>query len=81
MKVDLYRRPDSNGKFSYLAVPEGRPIPDEATAVDWETADNNVDLDDRNQPIDGLDPNHALEQISAKGYAITPLDSPARKLS
>lgn len=71
MKVDVYRRPEAEGKYAYLAVPEGRPIPNEATAVDWETAHNNVDLDDGNEPVQGLPAADALQQISAKGYAIS----------
>lgn len=71
MKVDVFKRPDRDGAFSYLAVPEGRPIPEEATAIDWETAKHNVDLDDDNEPVEGLSAPDALEQISAKGYAIS----------
>ena len=71
MKVDVYKRPEQAGQFSYLAVPEGRPIPEEATAIDWETAENNVDLDENHQPVEGLAADDALQQISAKGYAIS----------
>lgn len=71
MKVDVYRRPEAEGKYSYLAVPEGRPIPHEATNVDWETALNNIDLDDGNEPVEGLSAESALRQIDAKGYAIS----------
>lgn len=71
MKVDVYKRPDTDGKFSYLAVPQGRPIPEEATAVDWETAEHNIDLDPDNQSVDGLSADDALAQIDAKGYAIS----------
>lgn len=71
MKVDLYKRPEPQGMYSYLAVPEGRPIPEEATSIDWETADRNVDLDPNNEPVLGLPADDALEQISAKGYAIS----------
>lgn len=72
MKVDVYRRPEHQGKYSYLAVPEGRPIPNEATNVDWETAHSNVDLDDRNEPVEGLFADDAMRQIDDKGYAIAP---------
>jgi hypothetical protein len=71
MKVDVYKRPENGGHFSYLAVPEGRPIPNEATAIDWETAEHNVDLDENNQPVDGLNAMDALSQIETKGYAIS----------
>jgi hypothetical protein len=75
MKVDVYKRPDSQGQFSYLAVPEGRPIPNEATNVDWETAEQNIDLDENHQPVHGLSVNDAVAQIGAKGYAISSMQS------
>lgn len=71
MKVDVYKRPEQEGIFSYLAVPEGRPIPHEATNIDWETAEHNVDLDDDHEPVHGLSAQDAFEQINAKGYAIS----------
>jgi hypothetical protein len=71
MKVDVYKRPEREGLYSYLAVPEGRPIPEEATAIDWETAENSIDLDENNEPVHGFSAEDALSQISAKGYAIT----------
>jgi hypothetical protein len=78
MKVDVYKRPEQEGIFSYLAVPEGRPIPEEATNTDWETAEHNVDLDEDNQPVHGLGAEDALEQISAKGYAISSIQNKIR---
>lgn len=78
MKVDVYKRPEREGKYSYLAVPEGRPIPQEATNVDWETAEHNVDLDQDNEPVHGLSADDALEQISAKGYAISSVQNKVR---
>lgn len=78
MKVDVYKRPEHEGNYSYLAVPEGRPIPEEATNTDWETAENNIDLDDDNEPVHGLSAHNALEQISAKGYAISSVQTKIR---
>jgi hypothetical protein len=71
MKVDVYKRPEQQGLYSYLAVPEGRPIPNEATNTDWETAEHNIDLDPDNEPVLGLSADDAMEQISSKGYAIS----------
>lgn len=71
MKVDVYKRPEREGMYSYLAVPEGRPIPEEATNIDWETAENSIDLDENNEPVLGLSAEDALSQISDKGYAIS----------
>jgi hypothetical protein len=73
MKVDVYKRPEPEGIYSYLAVPEGRPIPDEATNIDWETEQQNIDLDENHQPVLGLTYEDAQEQITAKGYAISHL--------
>ena len=71
MKVDVYKRPEHAGIYSYPAVPEGKPIPAEATNIDWETAEHNIDLDPNNEPVLGLTADDALRQISDKGYAIS----------
>jgi hypothetical protein len=73
MKVDVYKRPDMHGRISYLAVPEGRPIPDEATNIDWETAEQNIDLDENHEPLHGFSVDDAEHQIGMKGYAISSL--------
>jgi len=78
MKVDVYKRPEQEGAYSYLAVPEGRPIPEEATNIDWETAENNIDLDPGNEPVLGLSADDALQQIDIKGYAISGLQNKIR---
>ncbi len=78
MKVDVYKRPEQEGMFSYLAVPEGRPIPEEATNIDWETAENNIDLDHDNEPVHGLSAADVFAQIDAKGYAISSIQSKIR---
>ncbi|GGI19036.1 MAG: DUF6139 family protein [Oxalicibacterium faecigallinarum] len=71
MRVDIYRRAEHAGHFSYLAVPEGKIIPEEAINTDWELSDRGVDVDDdaTQLPEFAIDDPH--EQISAKGYAIT----------
>jgi hypothetical protein len=70
MRLDIYRRPESNGHFSYLAVPEGKPIPEEAISVDWEEADRGVELADGQSSLADFSIDEPLQQISAKGYAI-----------
>lgn len=71
MRLDIYRRPESNGHFSYLAVPEGKKIPEEAINVDWEEADRGVELSDGQSSLADFAIEDPLAQISAKGYAIT----------
>ena len=46
MRLDIYRRAEHDGKFSYLAVPETRNIPEEATNTDWEVEARAVEVDD-----------------------------------
>jgi hypothetical protein len=71
MRLDIYRRPEAGGHYSYLAVPEGKMIPDEATNIDWETAERSVDFDEEDDQLTQFAIEYPLEQISAKGYAIT----------
>lgn len=71
MRVDIYRRPETGGQFSYLAVPEGKTIPNEATNIDWEAAERSVDLDDGIDRLPQFAIDDPVEQINAKGYAIT----------
>jgi hypothetical protein len=71
MRVDIYRRAESGHRYSYLAVPEGRVIPEEATNTDWETEarglEGGADAEQLGKyAIAGLE-----QQISEKGYAIT----------
>lgn len=77
MKIDLYRRPEVDGQYSYLAVPQGRPIPEEATNTDWETVKRDFDLERNDGEGTGLEFENATEQINQKGYAI----SSVRKLN
>ena len=71
MKIDLYKRPEAGGQFSYLAVPQGRPIPEEATNTDWETVEQAIDLERSDQQRTGLTLNDVSNQFDEKGYAIS----------
>mgnify|MGYP001552829694 FL=1 len=71
MRVDLYRRPEIRGQYSYLIVPQGKPIPEEATNTDWETAQRDLDLERNDEEATGLAWNDVLQQIDDKGYAIS----------
>lgn len=71
MRVDIYRRAEHAGHFSYLAVPEGKVIPGEVINTDWELIDRGMDVDDGAKHLDGYAIDAPFEQIAAKGYAIT----------
>lgn len=73
MRVDIYRRPEAEGKFSHLAVPEGRPIPQEATNTDWTGEAAGVELDEARERWAEYGMEKPGEQIRQKGYAITSL--------
>lgn len=71
MRLDIYRRPENNGKYSYLAVPEGNMIPQEATNSEWEAADRSIEFDDSAPELSEFSIENPLQQIHTKGYAIT----------
>jgi hypothetical protein len=71
MRLDIYKRPENGGQYSYLAVPEGSLIPEEATNVDWEAAERGIDFDEQEDMLSQFEIEEPLEQISTKGYAIT----------
>ena len=71
MRVDIYKRPETDGQFSFLAVPEGKLIPQEATNTDWLPAERSVDLDDNDDALPRFSIASLRQQIDAKGYAIT----------
>ena len=75
MRVDIYRRPEHAGRYMYLAVPEGRQIPEEAVSVDWETAARGMNVDDNVETLPQFAIDAPFEQISSKGYAITSVKS------
>jgi hypothetical protein len=71
MRVDIYCRDEAQGKHSYLAVPEGKPIPQEATGTDWHAEARQVEVDDDHDALPQYHIEQPLAQIGAKGYAIT----------
>jgi hypothetical protein len=73
MRLDIYRRAEHDGKFSYLAVPETRNIPEEATNTDWEVEARAVEVDDDAERIEDYDIENLGGQLSEKGYAVTSL--------
>lgn len=79
MRVDIYRRAETTGQFSYLAVPEGKIMPGEVINTDWELTDQGVDVDDGATQLAEFAIDAPLEQIQAKGYAITSIKDIAGK--
>jgi hypothetical protein len=71
MRLDIYRRAEQDGKFSYLAVPEARNIPQEATNTDWEVEARAFEVDDNASQIPDYDIDNLSRQIAEKGYAVT----------
>ena len=73
MRLDIYRRAETDGKYSYLAVPEERNIPNEATNTDWEMEARAVEVDDAADQLPEFEIEHLNDQIAEKGYAMTAL--------
>jgi hypothetical protein len=73
MRLDIYRRAEHDGKFSYLAVPETKDIPEEATNTDWEVEAKAIEVADGAEKIDQYDIEHLTSQLAEKGYAVTAL--------
>ena len=73
MRLDIYRRAEHDGKFSYLAVPETRNIPEEATNTDWQVEARAVEVEDDAEHLEDYAIDHVTAQIAEKGYAVTAL--------
>ena len=73
MRLDIYRRAETDGKFSYLAVPETRNIPDEATSTDWQVEARAVEVEDDAEHLEDYSIDHVSQQLAEKGYAVTGL--------
>ncbi|MDB5750421.1 MAG: hypothetical protein JWP65_842 [Ramlibacter sp.] len=73
MQVDIYRRPEADNKVSYLLVPHGQPIPEEATNVDWAQRKVGVHIDETKEHLHPYQIDSPADQIAEKGYAITGL--------
>lgn len=71
MRADLYRRIEANNELSFLAVPEGQAIPEEATNVDWQKHAQAVPLGDEDEILSTYGIEGLTEQVRQKGYAIT----------
>ncbi len=71
MRLDIYRRAERDGKFSYLAVPEARNIPQEATNTDWEVEARAYEVEDDASQLPDYEIDNLSGQLAEKGYAMT----------
>jgi hypothetical protein len=71
MRLDLYRRPETDGNFTYLVVPEARLIPEEATNTDWIVAERAFEVDDNAAELPEYGIPNLQGQLAEKGYAVT----------
>ncbi len=71
MRVDLYRRPEPGGEFSFLLVLAGKPIPAEANSTDWQIAEQGLEVSDEEGSLPQFAIDQPFAQIGSKGYAIT----------
>ena len=67
MRLDIYRRPENDCKLSYLAVPEARNIPEEATNTDWEIEVRAIEVPDDADQLEDYDIANVAGQINDKG--------------
>ena len=73
MRLDIYRRPETDGKHSFLAVPEEQQIPEEATNTDWVIEARSVEVQDEADRLPDYEIDRLNEQLAEKGYAMTAL--------
>ncbi len=73
MRLDIYRRHEPEHKRSYLAVPAGQEIPQEATSTEWVAHARDTELDERAAEFVEYGIENPRKQIEEKGYAITSL--------
>lgn len=74
MQLDIYQRPEPEHKLSYLAVPAGQPIPEEAVTVEWKLVAKETEMDVDAASLGEYAIDDAGEQIREKGYAITSVE-------
>lgn len=75
MRLTLYRRPEPDGRYSYLAVVEGKPIPAEAINTDWALAVPALDVADDDDALPEFGITNTYAQIQDKAYAITSVNA------
>ena len=70
---DKDQRCEAGSKLSFLAVPAGRPIPQEATSTDWLVHAQAMPLDEDQPAFPDFGIAQPGAQLREKGYAITDL--------
>jgi hypothetical protein len=78
MRLTLYRRPDTRGQYAYLAVLEGKPIPEEAVSTEWALVAPSIEVADDNDTLAEFGITNTYAQIRAKAYAITSVNAGRR---
>ncbi len=71
MRVDIFKRKESDGFFSYLLVPEGKNLPSEVTNTDWAIETRGIDIDPDKEKLEIYSIPCPGKQIRNKGYAIS----------
>ena len=71
MQLDIYRRPEPEHKLSFMAVPAGKPIPQEADNIDWKLVATATEMDVEAPSLPEYAIDNPSQQIREKGYAIT----------
>ena len=71
MQLDIYRRPEPEHKLSFMAVPAGKPIPQEVDNVDWKLVATATEMDVDGPSLAEYAIDRPGQQIREKGYAIT----------
>jgi hypothetical protein len=71
MQLDIYSRHEPGHKLSYMAVPTGKPIPQEVINTDWHLESRTVELDETAAHFDKYSIDEPARQLKEKGYAIT----------
>lgn len=71
MRLDIYRRTERGGVFSYLVVPAGKRLAQEVTNTDWESEARGFDFDEVKTELPDYSIVNPVQQIKTKGYAIT----------
>jgi hypothetical protein len=71
MKIDVFRTIQTDDDYTYLAIPHGKNIPEDAANKNWILSSENIYISQDDDSIEGLDAYDVLEQIRKQGYAVS----------